>query len=54
MSFTAGKVAPMGRQARCSVKLSLRDRTGKTTEREISYQIDTTPQIVIVRENLGL
>ena len=37
-----------------SVKLSLRDRTGKTTEREISYQIDTTPQIVIVRENLGL
>jgi len=54
VSFAAGKVEPMGRQARCLVKLSLRDRTGKTTEREISYQIDTTPQVVIVRENLGL
>ena len=54
LSFTAGKVAMMGRQARCSVKLSLRDRAGKVTEREISYQIDTTPRVVIARENLGL
>jgi hypothetical protein len=53
VSFTPGKVELMGRQARCSVKLSLRDKEGRTTQREISYQIDTVPQVVIVRENLG-
>ena len=53
VNFTPGKAEPMGRQARCSVKLSLRDKEGRTTERQISYQIDTTPQVVIVRENLG-
>ena len=53
VSFTLGKPELMGRQARCSVKLSLRDKGGKTTERQISYQIDTTPQVVIARENLG-
>jgi hypothetical protein len=53
VSFTPGKPDLMGRQARCSVKLSLRDKEGRTTERQISYLIDTTPQVVIVRENLG-
>ena len=53
VSFTPGKVELMGRQARCSVKLSLRDKDGRTTQREISYQIDTVPQVVIVREDLG-
>jgi hypothetical protein len=54
VSFKAGKVELMGRQGRCLVRLSLRDREGKATERDISYQIDTTPRIVIVREHLGL
>jgi hypothetical protein len=53
VTFKAGKVDLMGRQGRCSVKLSLLDKAGKATEREISYLIDTTPQVVIVRENLG-
>ncbi len=53
LAFKAGKVELMGRQARCSVKLSLRDPAGNASEREISYQIDTTPRVVIVREQLG-
>jgi hypothetical protein len=53
LSFKAGKAGLMGRQARCSVKLSLRTKDGTTTEREISYLIDTTPRVVIARENLG-
>jgi len=53
LSFKTGKVELMGRQARCSVKLSLQDKEGKTIERQISYQIDTTPRVVIARENLG-
>ena len=53
MTFEAGKVELMGRQGRCSVKLLLRSADGKETERKISYQIDTTPQVVIAREGLG-
>jgi hypothetical protein len=54
LDFKAGKVELMGRQGRCSVQLSLRDRQGKETKREISDLIDTTPRVAIVRENLGL
>jgi hypothetical protein len=53
VEFTIGKVDLMGRQGRCSVNLSLKDKDGKVSEREISYLIDTTPQMVIVREMLG-
>jgi hypothetical protein len=51
--FKVGKVSLMGRQGRSSVKLSLRDKAGQVTEREISYLIDTAPQAVITREGLG-
>ena len=53
VSFDIGKVELMGRQGRASVKLVLRDAANKDTERTISYLIDTTPQVVIVREGLG-
>jgi hypothetical protein len=43
---------PFGRQLRCTVKLSLRDRAGASYEKRIGYQIDTNPNIVIVREGL--
>jgi hypothetical protein len=53
VTFETGKVELLGRQGRCLVKLSLRDKDGKETQRSISYQIDTTPQVVIAREGLG-
>jgi hypothetical protein len=53
MAFKTGKVELMGRQGRCLVKLTLKDQAGTTAERQISYQIDTTPMVVIARENLG-
>ena len=54
VSPKAGKVELFGRQGRCTVKLSLEDKGGKRTERSIGYLIDTTPQVVIAREGLGL
>jgi hypothetical protein len=54
VSFDIGKVELLGRQGRGSVKLVLRDAAGKDNERTISYLIDTTPQVVITREGLGL
>jgi hypothetical protein len=53
VTFETGKVELVGRQGRCSVELLLRDADGKETKRRISYQIDTTPQVVIARESLG-
>ena len=53
VSSTVGPVELSGRQGRARVKLTLRDRAGKVTEREIGYLIDTTPQVVITREGLG-
>jgi len=53
LNYELGPVTLSGRQGRCSVKLSLQDSAGKVTERTIGYQIDTTPQTVIVREALG-
>jgi hypothetical protein len=53
VNFTLGKAGLMGRQGRCLARLSLVDRSGKATQREVSYLIDTTPQVVIVRELLG-
>jgi hypothetical protein len=52
-AYQLGKVELMGRQGRCSVKLSLQDKAGKVADREVSYLIDTTPREVIVREGLG-
>jgi hypothetical protein len=49
----ADKVEPFGRQLRCTVKLALQDKGGKTYEKRIGYQIDTNPNLVIVREGLG-
>jgi hypothetical protein len=53
LNYELGPVTLSGRQGRCSVKLTLQDSAGKVTERTIGYQIDTTPQTVIVREALG-
>jgi hypothetical protein len=53
LKYEPEKVTLVGRQGRCSVKLTLQDGTGKVTERVIGYQIDTIPNIVITREALG-
>jgi hypothetical protein len=53
VSSQIGKVELSGRQGRCKVKLTLRDKSGKVAEREIGYLIDTTPAVVITREALG-
>jgi hypothetical protein len=53
LEFELGDVELFGRQARCTATLFLRDKDGKNFERKIGYQIDTKPQIVIVREGLG-
>ena len=34
----------------CEVSLSLRDSDGEDVERDVAYQIDTQPQIVIVQQ----
>jgi hypothetical protein len=53
LGYQLGKAELMGRQGRCTAKLSIQDKAGKVTEREVSYLIDTTPQVVIAREGLG-
>lgn len=53
LAYELGEVGLSGRQGRCTVKLSLRLKDGKASERKIGYQIDTVPQVVIVREALG-
>lgn len=53
LAYELGEVGLNGRQGRCTVKLSLRLKDGKSSERKIGYQIDTVPQVVIVREALG-
>ena len=53
VSYEAGPVTLTGRQGRCSVKVTLQDKTGKVTERTIGYQVETTPAQVITREALG-
>jgi hypothetical protein len=53
LKYEPKEVTLVGRQGRCSVKLTLQDGAGKVTERVIGYQIDTTPNIVITREALG-
>jgi len=54
LSFELGAVELHGRQARCTAKLALQEKSGKQYERKIGYQIDTTPRVVIAREGLGL
>jgi hypothetical protein len=53
VDYQMGQVELMGRQGRCTVKLSLRDKEGKQADRSVGYLIDTTPQVVITREGLG-
>jgi hypothetical protein len=53
VNYQPGSVTLAGRQGNCKVKLTLQDKEGKTREREIAYQIDTIPRVVIVREMLG-
>jgi hypothetical protein len=53
LAYEMGEVGLNGRQGRCAVKLSLRFKDGKSSERKIGYQIDTVPQVVIIREALG-
>ena len=54
LSYELGAVERHGRQARCTAKLALQEKSGKQYERKIGYQIDTTPRVVIAREGLGL
>ena len=53
LSYELGTVDLHGRQGRCTAKLALQDKDGKQHERRIGYQIDTVPNVVIVREGLG-
>lgn len=53
LAYELGEVGLSGRQGRCTVKMSLRLKDGKSVERKIGYQIDTVPRVVIVREALG-
>lgn len=53
VSYELGEVQLHGRQGTCKVKLNFVDKDGKPAERRIGYQIDTVPQVVIVREGLG-
>ena len=53
LEFEVGEVELYGRQGRCTVRLFLQGKDGKQFERKIGYQIDTIPNIVIVREGLG-
>jgi hypothetical protein len=43
----------VGRQVRWQVQVKMQDKGGKTQERRVSYIIDTTPRIVIVRDIFG-
>ena len=53
VKYEIGEVTLTGRQGRCSVKLTLKDKAGKVTDRVIGYQIDTTPTAVVTREAMG-
>ena len=53
VGYELGEVQLHGRQGTCKVKLTVVDRDGKTVERRVGYQIDTTPAVVITREGLG-
>src|SRR5262245_62135048 len=46
-------LTPLGRQLRCTVKLSLENaRSGARYEKRIGYQVETNPVVVIAREGL--
>ena len=51
--FEIGEVTLHGRQARCTVKLTLAGADAKKGDRKIGYLIDTTPNVVIAREGMG-
>jgi hypothetical protein len=53
VSYELGEVQLHGRQGTCKVRMTVVDRDGKSVERRIGYQIDTTPAVVITREGLG-
>jgi hypothetical protein len=40
----------VGRQIQWRVQVKIQDKGGKTQDRRVSYTIDTTPRIVIVRD----
>jgi hypothetical protein len=40
----------VGRQIQWRVQVKIQDKSGKTQDRRVSYTIDTTPRIVIVRD----
>ncbi len=53
LDFKMEKGALSGRQVRCRVRITLRDKDDKTVERSAVYIIDTTPRIVIVRDSFA-
>ena len=48
--FELGEGQANGMGWRCEAALTVTDTSGQTTERKISYQIDTDPVIVIVQQ----
>jgi hypothetical protein len=53
LDFKMEKGALSGRQVRCRVRITLREKDDKTVERSAVYIIDTTPRIVIVRDSFA-
>jgi hypothetical protein len=53
LEFKVNDSSLSGRQVRCRVKIKLQDKDTKTVDRDAVYIIDTTPRIVIVRDNFA-
>jgi hypothetical protein len=53
LEYKMEKGSLSGRQVRCRVRIKLKDRDGKTIDRDAVYIIDTTPRIVIVRDSFA-
>ena len=53
VDFKMGEPAMYGRQVRCKVQMTIEDKAGQKRQRDVNYIIDTTPRLVIVRDDLG-
>jgi hypothetical protein len=53
LDFKVEESGLSGRQIRCKVQIKLREKDGRTVERNAIYIIDTTPRIVIVRDSFA-
>jgi hypothetical protein len=48
-NYKLGQEKQLGQQRKCAVKLTLGGPKGDTTTKDVHYEIDTAPAIVIVR-----